>query len=112
MLILLAEDRGGGAGNSPVLSDLLNLARTDAGCADPHTAAGPVHQRTNRLQIQVPAALSYIMRVTDPVAELGPPATNFANSCHKTEISLVCRRTIIPIRAPPGQTWHRRFGDF
>ena len=70
-----------------MLSDFLNLARADAGGADAHSAAGPVHQCAHRLQIQVPAALSYIMGVTDPVAELGAPATNFANSCHKTEIS-------------------------
>jgi hypothetical protein len=35
--------------DSPVLSDLLNLARADAGCADPKATASPVHQRANRL---------------------------------------------------------------
>jgi len=92
MSSLLVELRGDGAGDLPVLSDFFDLARADAGGADTDTAAGPVHQCANRLQIQVPAALSYIMGVTDPVAELGAPATNFANLCHKTEISLVIRR--------------------
>src|ERR1022692_1008790 len=94
----------------PLLSDLLNLARADAGCADPDPAPRPVHQCANRLQIQVPAALSYIMGVTDPVAELGPPATNFTNSCHKTKISLVFRRTIVPIPATSRQVPCRPVG--
>lgn len=85
------------------LRDLLNFTVADAGCADADAASSPLHQRSNRLQIQVPAALGYIMGVTDPVAELRAPATNIANSCHKTEISLVFRRIIIPMRVPSRQ---------
>jgi len=70
------------------LRDLLNFAGTDAGRTDSHAPARAIHQGANGLQIQVPAALGYIMGVADAIAELRAAATYFTNSCHKTEISL------------------------
>ena len=102
MLILLGESERVEQ-DSRALRDLLNLACADAGCADPHPAASALHQRANRLQIQVPATLSYVMGVTDPVAELGSPATNFANSCHKTEISLYFEERLYQCAHVPGK---------
>src|SRR6266481_5159298 len=70
------------------LSDLLDLVRPDTGRTDAHALAGAVHQGPHRLQVQVPPAVGDVMGVADLVAELGAAATYFANSCHKTEISL------------------------
>jgi len=73
------------------LGDLLNLAGTDAGGANAHAASGSLHQCTDRLQIQVPPAVGHIVGVADAVSKLGAAATNFANSCHKTEISCLLK---------------------
>jgi hypothetical protein len=70
------------------LSDLLDFAGTDARRANAKAAAGAVHQRANRLQVQVPTALRQIVGVADAVTELGTAATDLANFCHKTEFSL------------------------
>src|ERR1700686_2999883 len=75
------------------LGDLLDLAIADAGRADLHPATRAFHQSANRLQVDVPAPLRHIVGVADPVAELRPPPAYFANSCHKTEISLAFRKT-------------------
>jgi hypothetical protein len=69
------------------LRNLLDFTRADAGSANANAAPSAVHQRTNGLQIQVPAAVGHVVGVADPVPELGAPAANFTNSSHKTEIS-------------------------
>ena len=61
----------------------MNFAGADARRAGAYAAAGAVHQRVNRLQVQVPAPLGDVMGVTDAVAELRTAAAHFANSCHK-----------------------------
>ena len=62
------------------LRDLLHFTGTNARGTNPHALPGAVHQRANRLQIDVPPALRHIVRVTDPAAELRPAATHFTNS--------------------------------
>ena len=75
--------RGYGRG----LRDFLNFTVADAGRADADTTARALYQSPDGLQIQVPAALGYIVRVADAVPELWPPATDFTDLCHKTELS-------------------------
>jgi hypothetical protein len=60
----------------------LYFAVADAACANANTARGALYQRTDGLQINIPAALRQIMSVADAVTELRAAATNFANSCH------------------------------
>jgi hypothetical protein len=72
------------------LCDLLDFTGADARSADTKTAAGAIDQGPYRLQIQIPTPFGHVVRVTDPVAELGTAATNFADFRHKTEFS---RRT-------------------
>lgn len=108
---------GGQAQSGLSLGDFLNLPVADAGCADAHPPRGTVHQSAHGLQIQIPASLGDIVRVADSVAELGSPAANFTNFCHKTEISLMDRRinyiraVYVPATAahppdqPPAAAW-------
>jgi hypothetical protein len=67
------------------LSDFLNFAGADAGCANANSAASPVYQRANRLQIDVPAPLGHVVGVADPIAELRAPSADLTNSCHKNK---------------------------
>ena len=64
------------------LRGFLNLARTDAGRAHAQTAGGPFDDSAHRLKVYVPAALGYVVGVTDLVAKLRTAATHIANSCH------------------------------
>ena len=64
----------------------LNLAAADAGSADTQALARALYYRMNRMQIQVPTTLGHIMRMTDPMPELRPTATNFTRFCHKTHV--------------------------
>ena len=68
--------------NREGLRDFLNFSVANAGCADAHPAAGAVHQRAHRLQIEVPAPLRNVMGVTDLVAEQRLPAAYITNLCH------------------------------
>ena len=70
-----------------VSGDFLNLAFTNAGGAHADAASGAVDEGADVLEVDVPAALGYIVRVTDAVAELRTAAADFTNSSHKTEIS-------------------------
>ena len=67
----------------------MNFSRADAGSADPHAAGGAFHQRANRLQVYIPAALANVMSVADLAAKLRPAAAYLTNLCHKAELSLV-----------------------
>ena len=64
------------------LSDFLNFAGADAGCTNANSAASPIHQGANRLQIDIPAPLGYVVGVADPIAELGAPSADLTNLCH------------------------------
>jgi len=64
----------------------LHFAAADAGRADPNPLAGAVYQGMYALQIQIPAAFSYVVGVADPITELRPTATDFTNFCHKTHL--------------------------
>ena len=77
------------------LRDLLNFTRANAGRAHPEALARAIHQSANRLEVQVPAPIGDVVSVADPVSELGTATANFANSCHKTEISRMFRKSII-----------------
>jgi hypothetical protein len=64
------------------LSGFLNLAVANAGCADANALVSAMDNGSDRLQVQIPAALGDIVGVADLIAELGTPATHIANSCH------------------------------
>ncbi len=72
---------------SPELRYLLDFAVPDARRADPDTLASALDQSAYRLKIDIPAALGDVVRVADAVPKLRAAVTNFANLCHKTEIS-------------------------
>jgi hypothetical protein len=81
------------------LRDLLDFTGPNAGRANAQAPARAIHQRTHRLQVQIPTPLRHIVSVTDAVPELGTAATNFANFRHKTEISRRIEAIIISMRA-------------
>src|SRR5947209_17266209 len=83
------------------LRDLLDFAGPDARCAHSEPPAGAFHQSANRLQIDVPAALRHVVRMTDPIAELRASSANLTNLRHKTKISRFrILKYINPGRAP------------
>ena len=51
------------------LRDLLNFIVADARRADPQPFARAVHQRANRLEVDVPATLGDVVSVADAVPE-------------------------------------------
>src|ERR1039457_243020 len=79
-------------------------------CGGPGDSAGPVHQRANALQVDVPAALGHVMGVADLIAELRPAAAYVAYLCHKTGISPLLQNAIIPVGLtdPQPRTMRRR----
>jgi hypothetical protein len=70
---------------APGLRGFLDFARSDAGSANAHTLGSAIDQGVDRLQIQIPAAFTYIMGVADSVPKLRAAAAHFANSCHITK---------------------------
>lgn len=64
----------------------LHLAGANAGRADPNPLSGAVDKRMHRLQIQVPAALTDIMGMTDAMPELRSPTADLTGLCHKTHL--------------------------
>jgi hypothetical protein len=60
----------------------LNFAVPDAGGADAQALARPLHNRVDRLQVQIPTTLCHIVGMTDPMPELRPTATHFTSFCH------------------------------
>jgi hypothetical protein len=75
----------------------LDLAVSDAPCADAQTPSSAIHQGVNRLQVQIPTPLRHVMCVADPVSKLRPPAAHFTYFRH-TEVS--------PVRRMPGVVNH------
>lgn len=75
-------ESGNPEGKKVRLRSLLNFAGTNTRGTNAEAAAGAIHQRANRLQIHIPAALRNIMGVADPITELRALSTNFANLCH------------------------------
>ena len=69
------------------LCDLLDFSGPNAGGAYAQAPSSSVHERTNRLQVQIPTTLGHVMSVTDAVAELGSAAANIAYFRHKTGFS-------------------------
>ena len=80
-------DGGGKSGSQTELSDFLNFTVPNARRADLEPFAGALDEGAYRLQINIPPALGDVMSVADAVAKLRAATANFANLCHKTEIS-------------------------
>ncbi len=66
----------------------MDFTAANAGRADSHAFAGAFDQSMNGLQVQIPAALRYVVGMTDAMPELRPSATNFTNFCHKNTRTL------------------------
>ena len=47
-----------------------------------------VYDRANVLQIEIPAALGYVVGVTDTISELRATAADFTNFCHRYTLPL------------------------
>ena len=84
-----------GAGSKSCRSDCLSLsggcpgerrflysAVANAGSANAYSLTSAIHQRVNRLEIEVPTALCHVVGVADAISELRSPATDFTDSCH------------------------------
>jgi hypothetical protein len=69
------------------LRDFLDFTCSNARRADAQPPAGAVHQRADRLQVEIPTPLGHVVGMTDAVAELGAAATDFTYFRHKTEFS-------------------------
>jgi len=78
----------------------LNLAVTNAGRADAHSLTSTLHNGVNRLQIQVPATLRYVVGMADPMPELRSATTDFTNSCHKNTLLTYSRRARLSSTVP------------
>jgi hypothetical protein len=64
-----------GLGKEEVLRDLLNFTGADAGCANTEAATCAIDQCADRLQIQIPPTLRYVVCVADAITELGTATT-------------------------------------
>jgi hypothetical protein len=60
----------------------LNFAAADAGRADAQALGGAFDYGSNRLQVQVPAALGHVVGVADAVPELWAATANVTYSRH------------------------------
>ena len=61
---------------------LNDFAAAQAGSANANPLGGGAHAGMNCAQVNVPAALSHIVRVADTVSELRPFAAKFTYLCH------------------------------
>ena len=50
--------------------------------ANLNSLAGAVYQGADTLQVQIPTALGYVVRVADPVAKLRPSSAHFTYFRH------------------------------
>ena len=64
------------------LGSLLNFAAPNAGGANPDPLGCTLDERTHGLQIQIPAAFTYVVCVTDSIAELGAASADFTYFRH------------------------------
>ena len=62
---------------------LNDLAAAQATCAHPHALVALGGLSVHRAQVNVPAPLGDVVRVTDVVSRLRPSAANFTNLCHE-----------------------------
>ena len=76
------------------LGSLLDFAAPNACGADTHTLRTALDQRSNGLQIDIPATLRHVVGMADAVAELRPAMADFTFFCHKTEISFSTKTTV------------------
>jgi hypothetical protein len=60
----------------------LNFTVLQAACTNANALRRAPDHRVHFLQVNVPAALGYIMRVADPVSELGPAPAEITHLCH------------------------------
>lgn len=60
----------------------LDLVRLDAACADVHPLGVSTHERTDALDVRVPAAVRTAVRVRDLLTEAGSSPTHITYSCH------------------------------
>src|SRR6185437_15075661 len=67
------------------LSGFLYFAAANAGRACAQALVRAIYDGPHRLQINVPAPVGDVVRVTDFVTKLRTFAANFANSCHLKE---------------------------
>jgi hypothetical protein len=67
----------------------LNFAAANAGSANAQPLGCAVHDGTDGLEIEVPAAFGYIMRVADAIPELGAAPANFTYFRHNDIAPLV-----------------------
>jgi len=70
------------------LNRALNLARTQAACADIHALRLAIHNSANTLDVRMPFALCLQMGVADIHARLIPFAAYFTNMCHSLHLLL------------------------
>jgi hypothetical protein len=61
-----------------------DFAAAQARCADAHTFRGRAYLGVYWAQIDVPAPLAHIVRVTDGISELRPLAADITDSCHNS----------------------------
>ena len=59
-----------------------DFAATQAGGADANALGSAANFGVDRPQIDIPAPLGHVVRVTDIVSELRPLAADFTNMCH------------------------------
>jgi hypothetical protein len=64
------------------LGGFLNFAASDAGSANADPFGRALHDGMDGLQIHVPAAFSYVVRVADAVPEFGSAPANFTYFRH------------------------------
>ena len=70
------------ASGARLLRDFLNFTVADAGRAGANALVSAIDDRANRLQIDVPAAIGHVVRVTHLVSELRTLAAQITNSGH------------------------------
>jgi hypothetical protein len=64
----------------------LDLAAANAGCANAKPFPRTVHERVNRLKIQIPTALTDVVGMADAIPELRSTAAHFTNFCHRNTL--------------------------
>jgi hypothetical protein len=64
----------------------LNFAVADTRGANPNPLVRALYHRVNTLQVQIPAPLRHVVRVTDFIAELRTAAAHITNFRHETRL--------------------------
>src|SRR2546422_6868212 len=74
------RQREGDPGSPFSLGCFRDAVRLEAAGAHPQPSRGPVHDRTHALQVGVPAAVRFVVRVADVMSPPGALATDLAHS--------------------------------